>query len=123
MVPSILMAIGLADSLHLIVSYTQLHHKKNSSRLALEKNIVPTFLTSLSTAIGFFSLASSDIASMQHLGVLCGVGSLLAWVFSILLVIPCLKWYEEKTHVEKYITEIKSIERKQCNSHGRWQRS
>ena len=58
-VPQILVAIAVADSVHILVSYYRALKKGATRTIAahysLEKNFVPTVLTSVSTAIGFFS--------------------------------------------------------------------
>ena len=67
-----------------------------SCRDSLEKNIWPIFLTSISTAIGFFSLIPSDIKPISELGVLAGFGTLFALAFSYLIVIPQVLIYKMK---------------------------
>jgi len=58
MAPLILMAIGLLDSIHLLTTYYQSRAKKSSLwalLYSMKINIFPTFLTSFTTAISFFS--------------------------------------------------------------------
>lgn len=92
--PSILMAISIADSVHILSTF---YHRYNlhfdwekASKEALEKNFWPIFLTSVSTAFGFFSLTVSTIKPVAYLGLMAGIGVLLAMVFSFLLVVPLL---------------------------------
>ncbi len=93
-IPQFLIAIGIADAVHILVTYFRGRRagleRKAAARLSLTKNLVPTLLTSLSTAIGFFSFATADLLPLAQLGLLSGVGTLLAWVVTYLIVGPLL---------------------------------
>ncbi|WP_372654525.1 RND family transporter, partial [Halobacteriovorax sp.] len=94
MVPTILIAIAIADSVHILVTYFQFRSKgeneENATAKAFEKNFKPIFLTSISTAIGFFSCTTSDLIPLRDLGILAGFGTLAAWTFTILFMCPIL---------------------------------
>lgn len=93
-IPGVLLAICIADAVHILNSYfhfRELGHRSNPSLLfALTKNFQPTILTSISTSISFLSLASSDIAPIRDLGLLCGFGTLMAWLFTYMFVGPSI---------------------------------
>ena len=67
-VPQILVAIAVADAVHILVSYFRAikrgADRQTSAHYTLDKNFVPTVLTSVSTAIGFFSFSQADIARL-----------------------------------------------------------
>lgn len=92
--PSILIAISIADAVHILTtffsSYSKGEELKESLRYSLEKNLYPVFLTSVSTAIGFFSLIYSDIVPVSDLGLLAGLGTLSAMLFSYFFIPPML---------------------------------
>ncbi|MEE2789061.1 MAG: MMPL family transporter, partial [Myxococcota bacterium] len=93
-VPQILVAIAVADSVHILVSYYRAL-KKGASRVvaahySLEKNFVPTVLTSVSTAIGFFSFSQAAIVPIKQLGTMAGIGTLLAWLFTYYVIGPLM---------------------------------
>jgi len=93
-VPHILIAIAIADAVHILVTYFQ-HRRSGAGRregahYTLTKNLQPTLLTSVSTSIGFFSFTSAEIVPIMHLGVLAGIGTLVAWVVTILVIGPLL---------------------------------
>ncbi len=94
MVPTILIAIAIADSVHILVSYFQFRssgeNERDATRKAFEKNFKPTLLTSISTAIGFFSCTTSDLIPLRDLGILAGFGTLFAWLFTVLFMTPIL---------------------------------
>jgi uncharacterized protein len=88
--PTILMAISVADSIHVLATFFDRlslgKPKLESMRLALDKNFAPIILTSLSTAIGFLSLMTSDVLPVKNLGMLAAVGTMSAMVFTYLFI-------------------------------------
>jgi predicted RND superfamily exporter protein len=101
--PSVLIAISIADSVHLITTFyeefSKTGNKIQSCTISLSKNIWPIFLTSISTMIGFFSLTTSEIKPVADLGFLAGIGTFQAMIFSYLIVIPFLIIFNnEKSH-------------------------
>jgi predicted RND superfamily exporter protein len=93
--PIILVAIAIADSVHILVNFFQFRGAGQSIDEALahtvEKNFVPTFLTSFSTSVGLFSLMTTKLIPIKHLGLLAGIGCMVAWIFTITFLIPLLK--------------------------------
>jgi predicted RND superfamily exporter protein len=87
----IIMTLGLADSIHLLV--TTLHQMRTGQakvaalRESLRLNAVPVIITSLTTIIGFAALNFSDAPPFRQLGNITAVGILAALVFS-LTVLP-----------------------------------
>jgi uncharacterized protein len=105
--PAILVAITIADSVHVLMSMFQFkamgHSDREAVNLSLHKNIVPTLLTSLTTMIGFLSLTLTDLLPIQRLGFMAGLGCFLAWYFTIFLMGPILYLYPLKLpgHLKK----------------------
>lgn len=99
--PAILIAIAIADSVHILVTYFQLKGEGEINSVAaykaLHKNFIPTLLTSLSTMIGFLSLTWTDLSPIRELGILSGIGCLLAWIITIFMMGPMLFWIDFKT--------------------------
>ncbi|MFT7536458.1 MAG: putative RND superfamily exporter protein [Hyphomicrobiaceae bacterium] len=83
-------AVSIADSIHLVASYYALRHKHtNKHELITEVisiNAMPVFLTSVTTAIGFYSLTAGNIIPLQMLGYTAGLGTVLAYITSMTLV-------------------------------------
>ncbi|MCO4795072.1 MAG: MMPL family transporter [Bacteriovoracaceae bacterium] len=112
-IPGILLAICIADSVHILVGY---HHfkaegnnPKQSLLMSLTKNMQPTLLTSVSTAISFFSITLTDIQPVSDLGLTAGIGTLFAWFFTYFfmgalyslmvkgeITVPCVFHKEDK---------------------------
>ncbi|SNY49604.1 hypothetical protein SAMN06297280_1476 [Arsukibacterium tuosuense] len=89
-VPTILMTLAVADSVHLIASM-QFALRRGDSRLqaiqySLKRNIMPVFITSATTAIGFLTLNFSEVPILRDLGNMTAVGVMLACLFSLVLL-------------------------------------
>ena len=98
--PLALMAIAIADSIHFISSYYRIrenHDTKTSLQRAFNKNFYPTMVTSLTTAFGFFSLSTVELIPIRTLGLVSGLGTLLAWVYSVIIIIPLLSYLSHKS--------------------------
>ena len=91
-VPQFLIAIGIANAIHILNSYFALIRKGEDRRdamyQALSENFMPTVMTSVTTAIGFLSFVTSDIIAIGQLGVMVGIGVEVAWVLTYLLLPP-----------------------------------
>lgn len=122
--PSILMAIAIADSVHLLTTFFDQHLKgasiKDAAKRSLEKNLYPVFLTSLSTAIGFASLVSSNIVPVRDLGFLAATGTMAAMVFSYLLVIPLLTMFMTKREGKKTSINQRMLSRDSVRVYLTW---
>lgn len=108
-IPGVLLAICIADAVHIFTSYfyfRELHYNShNAIHLSLVKNFQPTLLTSISTAISFLSITHTDIAPIRDLGILSGFGTLMAWLFTYLIlgaIISLLSPYLDKREVKTF---------------------
>jgi len=138
-IPGVLLAICIADAVHILTSY--FHFRKEglnsfeSIRYSLTKNFQPTILTSISTAISFFSITRTDIAPIRDLGILCGFGTVVAWLFTYLILgalisylSPFLDKYPVKSFDFDFLFSSKGGPRKRASSRlmakwifkGRW---
>ncbi|KAB7613766.1 MMPL family transporter [Amylibacter sp. SFDW26] len=99
--PFMITIIAVADVVHMSTAAFQKDATAQQSELgrerrhraveaALRKVSWPVLLTSLTTAVGFFSLIFSESPPFQHLGILAGIGTLLAMVFTFLILPTCL---------------------------------
>jgi len=93
-VPQIMIAIGIADSVHIMATFYQFLERgverKQAAYLSLRKNFVPTLLTALSTAMGFASFLTSSVKPIAEMGELAAIGALIAWVFTYTILGPLL---------------------------------
>lgn len=83
----ILLCVGVADSIHMISKYDDAREKGSDKRSSIIEMLTTlgsaTFLTSVTTAIGFASLLSSSVMPMAKFGMYTAVGVLLAYVITI----------------------------------------
>lgn len=86
-VVQMMVAVAIADSVHvLVIFFRGLRNgldKRGAVLFTIEKNFLPCMITSLTTAIGFFSLMLQDIPPFQHLGLFAGMGTVYAFFASI----------------------------------------
>ena len=91
--PNMITAVGIADAVHLVTMYLLLRPQFDDRHALVEevlrRNWLPVFLTSITTAVGFFSLMTSEIVPMRMLGYTGGIGTLFAYALSI-TVVPAL---------------------------------
>jgi len=88
--PIIILTLAVADCVHILSTWlTELRNgsdKKTAMRESLRVNFMPVFLTSITTAIGFLSLNSSDSPPFGDLGNVAAIGVMVAFVLSITLL-------------------------------------
>ncbi len=92
MIPVMLIAIGVADGIHLY-SHLQLFLRKNPDASKKEATIdmlqhmwKPVVMTSITTAVGFISLLTSQVYPIKYFGIFTAFGVLMAMVFSLVLI-------------------------------------
>jgi len=86
-IPVILIAIGDADSIHLLTRYQEELHHAGGKRQALLRTFTcltqPVIYTSLSSAVGFLGLATAYSVVIRRFGLATAVGILLAMLLSV----------------------------------------
>ncbi len=87
--PVIILTVAVADCVHILITALVARgngtEKKQAIIESLSINAQPVFLTSVTTAIGLFSLNFSDAPPYRDLGTLSGFGALFAWLLSMSL--------------------------------------
>ena len=92
MIPVMLIAIGVADGIHLY-SHLQLYlrkkpdaTKKEASTDMIQQMWKPVAMTSVTTAIGFVALLTSQVYPIKYFGIFTAFGVLMAMVLSLALI-------------------------------------
>ncbi|MEN8120257.1 MAG: MMPL family transporter [Bacteroidota bacterium] len=92
MIPVMLIAIGVADGIHLY-SHLQLFliKKPNADKKEATIDMIktmwkPVAMTSVTTAVGFISLLTSQVYPIKYFGIFTALGVLMAMVFSLSLI-------------------------------------
>ncbi len=113
-VPQFLIALAIAVIVHILVSFYQYMGQSKDKdwalQMALEKNLLPTLLTSISTAIGFLSFSTSGMPPIAKMGILSGAGTLLAWLFCYLIMGPLIKILPIKSKFQQPDQPYKKME-------------
>jgi predicted RND superfamily exporter protein len=111
-IPVILVAISIADAVHIVDIFLKKlvdTPKKEALLYSVNKNFSPTVLTSITTAIGFLSLLTSELQPIKYYGLVSGFGVLLAWFFSFFFLVPSLMLFKVKPKVQKVRTSKLSL--------------
>ena len=98
--PVFLISIGVADGIHMFSEYRdnrlEGQPREKAVSLMLEKLALPITMTSITTAVGFFSLTISDIVPILTFGIFVAIGTLFAMVLSLLFIPALLMVLPEK---------------------------
>jgi predicted RND superfamily exporter protein len=94
-VPSLIMALALADAVHIFSrldrKVLESHpDKKSALGHVLERVVMPCFLSTLTTAVGFISLATSNILPIREVAYAASMGMVFKFFFSFFLLPPLL---------------------------------
>ena len=88
--PVVLLALGSADGIHLLKRYFERRRQnespRNAARLIYKEMGTPIILTTVTTMVGFSSLAISDFTVIRQFGLLTALGVLLALVITMTLL-------------------------------------
>jgi predicted RND superfamily exporter protein len=88
--PSFLLAIGVADSVHILTIFHQHLRQGRPKAVALKYAMghagVPIVFTSLTTAGGLMSFLSSDLAPVSTIGIFAPLGVMFAFFYSVVLL-------------------------------------
>ena len=99
MIPVFLLPIAILNSVHILSQFFDrfcITGKKRESLLwAMRRLYVPMLFTSLTSAVGFASLAMADIPPVQVFGFFVAFGIFVAWLLSITLVPAMVNMLDE----------------------------
>ena len=90
MLPVFIIAIAVCDAIHFLSDYYR-HLPQNANReqrslaaaSAIKQLFFPMLITTITTALGFVSLAWTEVTFIKEFGVFVGIGVILAWVITI----------------------------------------
>ncbi|MFC2079370.1 RND family transporter [Candidatus Bipolaricaulota bacterium] len=93
--PVLLMAIGIADGIHVLSRYKEELRGTDDKRKAILETMKamkrPVVLTSLTTAVGFLSLLNAYMVPQRTFGLFTAIGILVAMILSLLLIPAILR--------------------------------
>ncbi|CAA0102215.1 Uncharacterised protein [BD1-7 clade bacterium] len=90
MVPTLVVAVGVAHSVHIVSEFRSYQARLGNRTAALKQTFylvgAPCMLTSLTTAAGFMSLAISPIKAIEHMAVYTAFAVIAAFFLSLTLL-------------------------------------
>ncbi|MDQ8204423.1 MMPL family transporter [Pelagicoccus sp. SDUM812003] len=90
MIPIFIMPIAVLDAVHILSDFFDKYPIYKDRRRAIKETVgelwSPMLFTSITTSVGFASLALTPIPPVQVFGLFVAVGAFAAWVFTILLM-------------------------------------
>ncbi|MCZ7581964.1 MAG: MMPL family transporter [Deltaproteobacteria bacterium] len=88
--PTVILVVGISDSIHLIIKYREEFLLSGDKTVAIRETIkkiaVACLFTSLTTAVGFGSLATSTNLTVRQFGMVATAGVMIAYLITILLI-------------------------------------
>ncbi|MDX8390140.1 MAG: MMPL family transporter [Mariprofundaceae bacterium] len=121
MVPVTLMAIGVADGIHILGKYYEIvladptRDKRQIVLDTMDEMYMPVILTSLTTAAGFLSFLMMEMVPLQMMGLFAAVGIIYAMLVSLTLVPATLMLMPAKAS-RHMLTRTKAEGLKQADS-------
>ena len=106
---NLLMIIGVSNCIHILIKYHENLNRKMDKKSALESVIKSIgsalFLTSFTTAVGFFSLTMTNIRITQEFGFMLGLGVILMFWLTIIVLPILLSLIDipDKGHIKRLI--------------------
>jgi predicted RND superfamily exporter protein len=94
MLPTLLIAVGVADAVHVISEFRAYHADLGDRREAVRRTMylvgTPCLLTSLTTAAGFASMSIAPIVTLSRFAVYSAWGVVAAFILSVTLLVVFL---------------------------------
>lgn len=101
MIPIFIMPIAVLDSVHILSEffdrYQDYRDRRKTIVEVMDDLFMPMLYTSLTTAVGFASLALAPIPPVQVFGLFVAFGVLVAWVFTITFIPAYVIFIPEKS--------------------------
>lgn len=96
MIPPIIVVIGIPNAIYLMNKYHTEFASHGNKILAVSRVVrkvgLATFLTNLTTAIGFLVLLTADITILREFGIVAGINVMATFVVSLILIPGVFSW-------------------------------
>lgn len=111
-VPTFLIAIGVAQSVHLITEFNLMRAqglgRREAVKQAMEHVAVPCFLAAFTTATAFLVMVTSKLRALSEMAVYQSVGVMLAFLASITVMVCYMSMGKDRPHKSVDPSESKS---------------
>jgi predicted RND superfamily exporter protein len=105
MIPIFIVPIAVLDAVHILSEFFDRYQETRDPRKTItgvmDTLFTPMLYTSLTTAVGFASLALAPIPPVQVFGLFVAFGVLLAWILSVTFI-PAFVMFIKKESLEKF---------------------
>ena len=109
LIPPIIVVIGIPNSVYMLNRYHQEYNLHGDQRKALgiiiKKIGVVTFITNLTTAVGFFVLISTQIKVLVEFGIVAGLNIMATFLVSIIMIPGVFSLYKPPS--QKHLKHLK----------------
>ncbi len=105
-IPPILLAISVADSIHILAHYkelyysTQMDHRSAVSQ-AVKSLWLPCLFTSLTTGIGFISFVTTSVRPVKTVGIFTSIGVMFAFIITVSFLPAALMLFQKRLERDK----------------------
>jgi len=100
MIPVFLMPIAVCDGVHILSDFYEQYPRTSDKRKTIlgvfNELYKPMFFTSLTTSVGFASLAWADIPPVRVFGLFISLGVLIAWLLTMTFIPAALMLVSDK---------------------------
>ncbi|MCA6078743.1 efflux RND transporter permease subunit [Fulvivirga sedimenti] len=90
LLPTIMFVVGMSDVVHILTKYLEQLRRRKTKFQAIRTTFrevgLATFLTSLTTAVGFFTLLTASIRPIREFGLYTGIGVFMAFIAAFALM-------------------------------------
>lgn len=94
MVPTLLCAIGVAQSVHILIDYqralVETHNRNTAIILAIKKVGGPCLLAASTTALSFLVMLSSEMQTLREMALFASMGIMAAFLLSVAVLAVCM---------------------------------
>ena len=101
MIPIFIMPIAVLDSIHILSEffdrYQESRDRATAIRGVMKTLFTPMLYTSLTTAVGFISLALTPIPPVQVFGIYIAIGVMTAWLLTVTFLPASVMFISEKS--------------------------
>ena len=106
----LVMALALCDTVHIFSHMdkrilTEFPDKRKALASVLKKVVLPCFLTTVTTAVGFLSLAVSKIPPIKEFAYLASAGMVFEFIYSFFLLPPLILLFSPEQLYKDYSTQ------------------
>lgn len=96
--PIVIIIIGISDAVHFLGKYIVELKKEHERKTALFNTLkdvgAATFLTAVTSAIGFLTMLTSNVIPLREFGIFSALGVLVAYLVVLFITSPLLKFFD-----------------------------